>query len=328
MITLVTADLHLSATPRDSYRHQFLAKLVGRAKAAGATRTLILGDLTEAKDRHNDWLVNQVVDAVERFTEFGEVIILQGNHDYYSDQATPFFGFLRHVPRVKWIGSPGEWDLAGLGYCLFLPHTRNYKADWAGIDLEGFDWIFAHNTFQGARGDSGHKLDGIPLDIFPKRARVIAGDVHVPQSIGCVTYVGAPYLIDFGDDYLPRCLLLEGNKGTGMPAKSTDPQKRVIDFIDGFQDQGTINPGDVIKARIHLARADVDAWPTIRNEARREIEKRGAIAHAILPIVTATKGRKVDYQNADPKSDDELVRAFAKSRGIDANTLKAGIKLI
>lgn len=330
MPTLVTADWHLSSTERDSYRHKFIRSLADRAKVRGINRTLILGDITEEKDRHNDWLVNQVVEYVTRFAELGPVMIDQGNHDYYSDRAMPFFGFLDHLQGVQWIGAPTEMDIPGLGYCLFLPHTRNYKADWKDVEFDSWDWIFAHNTFAGADVGFGQRLDGIPLEFLPKDARVIAGDVHVPQKLGCVEYVGAPYLIDFGDDYEPRVLIIDRDKLHSMPAAKTDPQKRLIEVagLTGLLEHAEFNEGDILKVKIHLRRKDADNWPAIRDEAREFIRKRGAIAHALLPILTERIGKPVDFQHAAPKSDEEMIRDFAKHRGIDERTLKAGVKML
>src|SRR5205814_1607714 len=103
--------------------------------------------------------------------------------------------------------------------CLFLPHTNNYKRDWKGLDFSKYQWIFAHNTFQGAN-IGPRRLEGIPTSIFPRNAKVISGDIHVPQHFGPIEYVGAPYRIDFGDDYEPRVLFL-----------STKDEKRCIESI-------------------------------------------------------------------------------------------------
>jgi hypothetical protein len=330
MLTLVTGDLHLNSVERDDYRFQFLAKLVERAKVAKVRRSIILGDLTEQKDRHRDWLVNQVVDIIERFAQLGDVIIEQGNHDYLADPNTPFFGFLNHLPRVRWIGRPHVTKpLEGLGRCLFLPHTRNYKRDWRDVDMKGHDWIFAHNTFESADGGFGRKLDGIPTNIFPKNARVVAGDVHVPQEFDCITYVGAPYLVDFGDSYEPRVLLLDDDKITSMPAAKDDPQKRLIDVpIGEGMYSNDVNEGDIIKVRIELTRKAADQWPIIRNKARKFYEKQGAIVHSIVPVLLEQKGQPLKFKQADPIGDEELVRDFGKSRGLDKRTLAAGVKLL
>jgi hypothetical protein len=228
MLSLVTADLHLSDNPRDAYRHKILQRLYKHAERLGVQRTFILGDLTEAKNSHSDWLVNAVSEHVRRFTKLGDVILLKGNHDYLSDPDVPFFHFLRHMPQVRWVCNPTGCTLPGIGRTLFLPHTRAYKRDWAGLSFEGYDYLFAHCSVTGAGTGHGRRLEGgVPLSIFPRDARVISGDIHVPQQVGCVTYVGAPSLVDFGDDYQPRFLLLDGDRMRSIPIHG--PQKRLVE---------------------------------------------------------------------------------------------------
>jgi hypothetical protein len=185
---------------------------------------IVLGDLTEEKDYHPATLVNALVDVIYSFSQLCEVIILRGNHDYTSIDC-PFFQFLRRMDRVRWLNTVTRLKLS-IGDCLFLPHTRDYKTDWAKLpQLEELDWIFAHNTFEGSVTEHGKRLSGIPTTFFDD-FRVISGDIHAPQDVGSVRYVGAPYQIDFGDLFEPRVLLLDR-----MGIKSISvfgPQKRLL----------------------------------------------------------------------------------------------------
>jgi hypothetical protein len=328
MITLVTADLHLSPYERDRYRMDALGKLADRARAAGVTRTIILGDLTEQKDRHVDRLVNAVVDHIRAFAELGPVLISQGNHDYSTDPDIPFFGFLRHVHDVRWIGRPTGLDLKGVGQVLFLPHTRDHTRDWKGIDLRGYEYIFAHNTFAGASVGFGRKMDGIPTKVFPKKARVISGDVHIPQVLDCVEYVGAPYLVDFGDDYKPRVMLIDGDDVESMDL-SGEPQKRLVEF-DSADDNwraAKVNKGDILKIRISLTRREAASWPELKAEAREWGVKRGCIVHAVIAELIEDEngsGPRVEVRAREHKTDLEIMREFAEHKGVDQETLKAG----
>jgi hypothetical protein len=329
MTTLVTADLHLTSNPRDSYRHRTLRRLRKWAKKMGVKRTFILGDLTEEKDRHRDQLVNQIVDHVRGFAELGDVIIMQGNHDYASDPDVPFFRFLRHMPQVRWIGTPTAFDAAGIGRVLFLPHTRNYKKEWDGISLAGHALVFAHCTVKRARMGHGRtSTDGIPLSVFAG-ARVIAGDVHIPHRIGSVRYVGAPYRVDFGDDYKPRVLLLEGANMTSHIVEG--PQKRLIEF-DGTKDEldalDDLIPGDILKVRVHVTRKMADRWPAFREQVREWAAANEYIVHSIAPVIQEQLGTRVLLTKARVKSDEQVMREFATHRGIDKRMLQHGEKLL
>lgn len=239
---LVTADWHLSDNPRDNYRHLWQQQLRDMIEEYCVEVLLVLGDLTEEKDRHRAGLVNKVVDHLYQLGQLCQVIVISGNHDYVNP-ATPFYGFAHRIKGITWVGikdrsSPKKEALDKLGMigdALFLPHTTDYKRDWKGLKLNTYDWIFTHNTFHNADIGNGQRVEsGIPVTVFGDRPQVISGDVHIPQKLGPVTYVGAPYLIDFGDSYEPRVLLID-KKGQMRSIKTSGPQKRLVtvEFIGG-----------------------------------------------------------------------------------------------
>ena len=142
--TLITADLHFSSNPRDEYRFEIVDTLRRLVRTHQAEALVILGDLTEAKEKHSAWLTNRITDSIVRLANECLVVILKGNHDYLSDPTTPFFRFLGHLENVWWINDPCVKFSP-----LYLPHTRNYREDWAGIDLST-ELIYTHNAFVGA----------------------------------------------------------------------------------------------------------------------------------------------------------------------------------
>lgn len=224
MKRLVTSDWQLADNARDRYRTDFVVKtlpeLVGKHKP---DQLLILGDVTEHKDQHPARLVNELVNALCDLAASHklEIIVLQGNHDFLSN-AHPFFAFLENFKGIRWIAKPEVLD-----NCLYLPHTRDYKKDWKGIDFKGHDFIFAHNIFEGVKAN-GQKLSGIPTKIFPEDSCCISGDVHEPQVIDDkIIYVGSPCLCDFGDNYQPRVLLLDGLSIKSIKIKGI--QKRLVE---------------------------------------------------------------------------------------------------
>src|SRR5688572_5186840 len=230
---------------------------------------MICGDLTDEKDHHPATLVNRVVDHIHELAKLCSVIIPKGNHDYTSLHTTPFFTFLKRIKNVSWINQPEWW-----GTYLLLPHSPNPERDWKSLDFKKADLIFAHQTFTGAQSESGRELHGVPIP-FPKGSTVISGDVHVPQKLGPVIYIGAPYTIDFGDDYEPRVLLIKGQNITSVPV--TGVQKRLVECrpedLTSIKVKG-INEGDIVKLRIEV---DADAyahWSDIRAVAYAWAAKR------------------------------------------------------
>lgn len=323
MSILVTGDIHLSENPRDAYRFKFLDWLLEQVKKRNVDHLIILGDITDNKDRHDAWLTNEIAHYIHSLAKIVPVTILTGNHDYLIADL-PFFEFLGRIDNVLWITKPRE---AGRGDCLFLPHTRNYKKDWPNwLEYKTHDWIFTHQTFQGANVGS-RTLDGIPLSVFPKGSRVISGDIHVPQTIGPVTYVGAPYHVNFGDDYEGRVLLIDGDKLTSI--KYNGPQKRLVEIQHGYdisRDEQALNKGDIIKVRVKLASDEYDRWATIRSEIKEWADKQGYILETIQPIVDRAAPKS--YKKIDAVSDTELVKTYAKRANLSKQTLSTGLKIL
>jgi len=327
---LITADLHLNANPRDEYRHEFqkeLRAMVRKYKPAGVA---LLGDLTDFKDEHPAVLVNRIVDHLYRLAQLAPVVVLRGNHDMAGEPA--FFAFAGRSEGIWWVGAPtmpGELEnaptalLEALGKALFLPHSHDPRREWADLP-KWARWIFAHQTFAGARNERGTVLDGAPPSLIPKGARVVSGDVHVPQD-GLVTYVGAPYTIDFGDDYAPRVLLLQNDKLTSLPC--TGPQKRLIIFKHG----NTIHnakPGDIVKIQVQLDRGDYARWGEIKDKAASWAQKLELNVHMIQPVVAAAARMSSKRPRSEPKSDRELVENYAKAAKLDELTVKVGMNLL
>jgi DNA repair exonuclease SbcCD nuclease subunit len=332
MRVLVTGDLHFSDNPRDQYRHDFVAqfcKLVTQYKADGV---IILGDLTELKDRHSAVLVNQVVSHIHSIAKLCPVIILPGNHDGPTP-LNPFFRFAERISGITWVSTPIEGKNVpiplkmGLNRSLFLPYSANYKEDWADMCFSGYDWIFAHQTFHGADVGFGKKLDGIPLSLFPKDAKVISGDIHVPQKLGQVTYVGSPYSVDFGDDFEPRILLLENNRARSIPCDGV--QKRLVNVqsLKALHEYRGLTKGDILKIKIRVTQQE--KWPEVRQAARAWGDKNGYWVYSVIPVMDQAQKAKSDVRGQSVrKSDRDLVQEFARARGLSERVVKTALFLM
>jgi len=330
MTTIFTADLHLSANPRDAYRFHFLEhalpKLIHKYKAR---RVIVGGDVAEVKDGHPAVLVNRVVDGFARLVEEHgvDLIFYTGNHDYVRADV-PFWRFLQHVQRVRWITNPTTILMQGLGRCLFLPFTPRPDKDWdSGYFVDDYDWFFCHQTFGGAISESGRKIEGNPPP-FTKDAKVVSGDVHVPQKAGPVTYVGAPYTVDFGDAFEPRVLVLDRNKMHSVSVEG--PQKRLVGAgVRGkhisFSGAGVV-PGDIVKVKVGLNKS-IYSRAEIRAAAREWAQESGVTLHAVQIIAARPERTEKTTVRRDRRSDEDLVRAYAKKMRKGKVTLGAGLKI-
>lgn len=336
---LITADIHLSDNPRDEYRHRFMEGLLDTVRRKEISVLVVLGDLTEEKDRHNARLVNRLVGHFVELSKLLKIIILQGNHDWLTDADNAYFRFLANHENITWISKPTPllmhdeigWDPMLYGTALFLPHTHNHVRDWKKWKLGSFDWIFAHNLFLGATLESGMTgKEGIPTSVFPEGAKVIAGDVHNPQKVGPVTYVGAPYTIDFGDDYAPRMLrITEGGKLLSVMSKG--PAKRLVEVesLDELpeEDGSFISEGDIVKVRYTLGQGEYSKWPDITKAITEWAARSKVTLDHIQPMISVFE-KAQERKKFTKQSDDALLRRYAKARNVDESTLKVGLKLL
>ena len=337
MPILITSDLHFTSNPRDMYRHDVVDTILHFIDEYKVTTLIVLGDLTEKKDKHNAWLTNQIADHFNMIASCVKVIILQGNHDAL-DVDCPFFyfmTFLRGSKQIRWVKDPTEMRVDENWDCLFLPHTTDYKKRWSDVFRRSYkpDFIFAHNTFKGTVSESGLKLDGIPTSVFPKGSKVISGDIHKPQVVGPVEYAGAPYQIDFGDDYEPRMLLIE-DTGEVKSIACPGVQKRLVHISDPlgkFKVENTVSPQDIVKVRIAVTPEQYTAWDSMCKEVRAWGDENDIIVHSIQPIVeqmAANKSGSRKKLERSVQSDQELVERYAKLQDYGARTVQIAEDII
>jgi DNA repair exonuclease SbcCD nuclease subunit len=329
---LITADWQLSSNKRDAYRFDNLLQLVDIIEKHKPSHLLILGDLTEEKNYHADQLVNDIVELLYNIACLCPIIVLEGNHDAAGDQA--YFEFLRRVTNVTWVDRPTRMTLDKMG-CLFLPATNNPEKDWAHPTIFGNlpHWIFAHHTFATVETESGFHLRGTPLDLLPIGAHVISGDIHTPQFITdnqrSVTYVGAPYSVDFGDDFAPQVLLVDGK--TILEVPMVGAQKRLLDIDYGFnphQAAHPINQGDIVKVRYQLKADERERWPQIKADLRKKIESWGCTVYAVLPIAPPAATLSVRSASRQRRSDEQVLEDFAKRQKVPGPILEVGLEIV
>lgn len=323
--TMITADLHLSDQPVNAYRLDFVEKQLPKLmKYRDAGILVIAGDLTDQKDRHSAWLTHHVVDLLSLLAEIAEVFVIEGNHDFL-DIEYPFFRFLEQldsVRRIHWISKP---TLINDGV-LLLPHTSEHKQDWKNLPRSRL--IVTHNTFDGSLSEHGGKMRGIPLSALPK-VPIISGDVHQPQTLGRLSYVGPPYTVRFGDDFEPRVLLVNENAGiVSFPTNS--PRKRLVDLEYPWKKSAfdRIQRGDIVKLRIAITQQEASQWPQIRADAQSLASSKDCHIFAVQPLMrNIRRYRPTTTGSSNSKSDAKLIREYCSRRNADPATTKTGLTI-
>lgn len=332
---LFTADLHFTDLPRDEHRWALLPWLKEQARKQNVTTVILGGDLTDQKNCHSADLTNRLVDGLRDLARACEVIIIRGNHDYI-DPATPFFGFMDGEKNLAFIKEPTY--LQDIRTWL-LPNTRGYQTDWKGLDFNKAEYIFCHQTFDGALSEMGdHALTGIPPSVFGKtKAQVYSGDIHKAQRLTKqIVYVGSPYRCRFGESHTPRVLLIRDDgttKDLHFPTKNKmtidlfDTKDAVAELREKIGKDGPDYEGDQVKVRVHMPRATYAEWPAIKRQivteaAEMGLELTGPELLALPEPKKPAKGRTGAATGAFGPGD--ALVAFASAKGLDGPLLKAG----
>ena len=287
---LVTTDLHLVDSPTTSYRWDLFPWINQQVVKYGVRSIRILGDITDAKDNHPASLVNRLVGSLQAL-HTDDLMILAGNHDWLL-RGQEFFRFLNFLPGVRFITQPTEDATVAYGdSIIMLPFTKTPAKDWADIDWGHYDYAFMHQTVAGARASNGQVMEGEGVPPMGVRKRVYSGDIHVPQTIKGVTYIGSPYHVHFGDDFSPRVLLLDaGGKETWLQMPS--PRRVVINVASLAElRRMELDEGDQVKLRMTLTLEEKHAWSRIKREAVAILEDKGAIVQGTeLRLDKTTQG--------------------------------------
>lgn len=336
MTALLTSDVHMTASARDSYRWGLFDWLLEQAVKLKVHVLIINGDLTDAKDRHPASLADRLVRALAALGQVCQVVVLKGNHDYI-DPLTPFFGFVELLPGVVFATEPVALDCRMADRevpVLFLPSTANPEEDWAHLTfLSDYDYIFCHQTFSGAVRDNGTKSEeGASVSLFDGfTGKVYSGDIHVPQRVGLVEYIGSPYRIDFGDSYTPRVIHIDA-AGRTHNLHFPCPQKHLVEVsaendVVHTMDGRVPNRGDQIKVRVTLKRADVVRWPEVRKNIQAHAEEHGYELFGPELRIAPEASVKAPGNAPQRRGWAEIVKDYAAQAGADAELTAVGVEI-
>jgi calcineurin-like phosphoesterase family protein len=314
---ILTTDLHLTDLPADEYRWQIFPALHAAIKKYNDKDIAILGDVTDRKDKHSSALVNRLVDELRKLAEGGARIgILMGNHDRPL-HGPPYWSFINFLPYIRFYTKPRV-----VGHKLMFPWSANPSKDLTEDLLKRTLIMFMHQTINGAQTVGGRKLEVPPIKL-PKDIPIYSGDIHVPQKIGNVVYVGAPHPIDFGDDYPCRMLVLDGDYNIQNEIK-LDPPRKIIANVRSEAELQTLKTrqGDQVRIRFSMPAGRAESWPAEEEAIRTWATERGILLASTEAILETGAKREAepDYL-ADPA---DVLRAYAEAEGLDEDVLEVG----
>jgi len=330
---LLISDLHLTANPREEYRWALFTWLAEAIPQNGVKDLFILGDLTDAKDYHSARLVNRMVNTLlglYRQTGLTNIHILRGNHDG-TDPRCPYFEFLGQYPSIRYLSTPFTFPL-GSQEILALPHTADPGKDWAAVEMHNVDLILMHATVRGAVAENGQVMEGVPLSLFAtaKRAKIYSGDIHVPQKVGRVEYIGAPYPVRFGDSFTPRAVLLEKGKARDLLPPAIRRGVITVDAAQaGLASLSSYSKGDQVKVRIRLSPAEYLDWQKIKKAVEAKCVEHG-VELCGLELERIPQRRRL-LKSAVPqqqRSPQDVFKSFCATNKVDALVFNIGKGLL
>lgn len=316
---ILTADLHLDDKPINDYRWQIFDKL--RQHTDGDI--LILGDLCDRADRHSSSLVNRLIDSLTTLVNEGSrVRILCGNHDR-ALKPPPFWSFLYVIPKVSFITEPtADGDL------LLLPFSPDPQEEWKELPFELYRCIMMHQTVNGVNVGHGRTIESPDLPHLPTNIPIYSGDIHYCQTIGNVTYVGAPHPVRFGDTHRCRFLSLGSDYRVRNEITLRRMRKSVIE-IHSLQQLASLktDPGDQARIRFVLPSGEMNQWPVTQAAISKWARENNIHLASVEAIIEVSPDKRMQDFNFSA-SPQQVLADFCRAEGLDVEMYQAGLDIL
>lgn len=326
---LITADLHLTSRPRDAYRFGIFKWLASQQVKLKPKATFILGDVTDRKDRHPAELVDRIVGGLIDLRP--PVYWLLGNHDYH-DPECPFFGFLNYIDGLIFVTEPEMITPDDNDDCVFMmPHRRSQQAfDEACAKIPKQAAVMLHQTIDGAEAEHGVHLSGINTNALAVRNPkwVYAGDVHTPQRVGIVTYVGAPYTVRFGDHFEPRVAYVNRDgKCTNLYFDCPRKWTLRIDSPEDIESNDSLRKGDQVKIEIVLAREELREWQARKRKILDACAQLGLEVFGVT-LSTPTVTDTAQVRQLQAMTPEDQVKGLCQREKVNEAVKQVGLELL
>jgi len=335
------SDLHMTDKWIDEPHWDLFPQVDAIIDKHNLTELYFLGDLTTAIDRHPARLLNRLLDGlVALSTKVEKMVFLHGNHDGKTND-TAYFRLLRHIPKFRYYTEPDCEEIDGVMY-VYLPHSRNPKADWADLDLNN-TFVMTHVTLDKAKAESGVRVDGeIDAAFFRDTRLALSGDIHLPQIMGRVVYVGSPYNVRFGDNFDGSMLILDSTKlkedadNCWFREPLVFPRKLSVEVKNAYQVEAYLTDFErdhrakaQVKVKLKVDQSNIESWQQIRHEIEQVVAKHG---HTHIdteveqqwktPVSTEQRHQESGAVEADSFED------FCEAQGVNDKLKAAGLRIM
>lgn len=334
---LLVSDLHLTDNPQDEYRWIVFPQLAGLCEEFKVKTIFFLGDVWDRKDRHSGTLLNRTVAELSWLQDItsASIYVLMGNHDEPVN-GVPYWSFLDALNSIHYVTEPFLHPDLNI---WLLPFSSNPVEAWKDLPLRQARALFLHQTVEGALIENDRKIEKVPhpMPILPRGALVYSGDVHRPQTVGGVTYVGTPYPTRFGETWPGRVLILDEELRYREVALQ-NLRKVIIDCDSPEQFhrkllQGEAAKDDQVRVRCQLDQETITSWTEmelgIRNIAKTfELNLLSVEATFVQVMPKAEDTSITQTENVEQLPPAEILNLFAKDEGLSEEVVDVGQDLI
>lgn len=326
---LLFSDPHFTANPIEEYRWSVFAKLLMAAETFQISDIVCLGDVVDSKDRHSSVLVNKLIEEFSYLQSHSRanIIILSGNHE--KPLNGPYYWQFLDKLGIRYITKPEIYKDIWL-----LPFSSQPIEDWKELNLASAKAIFMHQTGQGATVENERELISNNLPIFPRGVAVFSGDVHRPQTVGGITYIGAPHPVRFGETWDNRAITVINNDFKNFKSLALNSIKKDVLDIRSASDLDYLKDyaeGDQVKIRYHMTGKQLTSWPDEQARVKAWAVSRKVYIASIENILVGD-GVKVNSNTEamamEMMTPAEIITSFGKDEKLSKDVIEMGIQLV
>jgi hypothetical protein len=208
--SFIISDIHLGVhalhaekwvkSARDYFFEWFIPML--KDKARPGDHLYFLGDIFH--DRTSIYIPALLLaqEIFEATTKILPTHVMIGNHDMYSiiDPTQNSLRWLKHIDNLFFYERP-KIITQDNKKIYILPWIENRDEQMSLLLAnKQCDYVFCHSELQGAFDNERKAIDTlVRLNAFKHFNHVFSGHIHIRQTYGNFTYVGAPYHMDRAD---------------------------------------------------------------------------------------------------------------------------------
>lgn len=178
-----------------------------------------LGDLFDSRSSINPFVASQVRQLFEDLAALENVnliVVLGGNHDYYSpnDSTTDSINLvLRGIKKVEIItnGTSSYWDEDLDEYDAFIPWNDYFNINYleTSISLKGTKRVFIHNDLDNIEPEYRQLFKKYDVDVY-------SGHIHIPSDYGKLHNLGSCFALNFADTNQDRGYYVMNGDGSNL----------------------------------------------------------------------------------------------------------------